>query len=953
MKAPLRPAAPALRSRVTASGATVAGTGAAASLALAILVLICSFVAVAVPRASLGYRTQVLQRTFHAASSASTTVLADADISGLGQSYLNETQLDAARGQLLAGLRHDGVPLAPPGADWSGMVTGSVPFSVLGRPAPTTTAAPQLELLYRSGLDRNTTLVAGSLPGGSGAGGSGAGGSGAGGSGAGGSGAGGSGAGSPVAGAPPGALPVAVTQATAARFGLRVGSRIHATGQLAVVSGILRPLHPASSFWTVDPLAPAPQLTYPTPDSVPYWGAAAFVGPDDLPALQNYATSQPLRALWSFPLELGSVTADQAAGLLQVLQRLSYLPAAAAVGTSLNAAAGPSATIQVSLSDGLATTLPSFVATDDAVQRVLSLLFVPLTVIAAVVVLLGARLVSEHRRGEFTMMRARGASLRQLAAAALAGGAAVALPAAAAGGGAAVLATPGPTSTLGWWLAALIIAAALAGPPLLAVWWYRTRRSAGQAGSAPATRRRIARTRRWVADATLVCAAVAGLIVLRQQGLPPPGQLDLFTSAAPVLAAIPVALLIMRAYPLVLRGLTRLTRRRRGVVLVVGFARGRDAAQASLLPAFALVLAFAVIAFAAMARGAVARADVAASWSATGADAVVTAPEAGPGITPAAQRDITRVPGVQRSAAVSVAMGTSGQGLQLTVVVVDPARYAALAAATPGPAFPAAALARTGAGGASGRAGQPGVVPALISPAARAILSRRSALYVAGRQLRIRVAGTVPSIAGAPAGSQFAVVPRWALGNRAPVPGVVALVGSRLNQAALGRTARRAVPGSQLTLRSRVLAVISAAPLPHGGFVSFAQGAAAAAAFSLLVLVLTLVLSARSREQTLARLATMGLEPAQSRRIMAVEMLPAILAAALGGIVCALVLVPLVGPAVDLAAFTGVPVNAALRADPEAILVVVAALLILAGLMLAIQDRLARRGTTQALRVGE
>ena len=419
-----------------------------------------------------------------------------------------------------------------------------------------------------------------------------------------------------------------------------------------------------------------------------------------------------------------------------------------------------------------------------------------------------------------------------------------------------------------------------------------------------------------------------------------------------MLAAVPVALLIMRAYPVGLRWLTRLSRRRRGVVLVVGFARGRAAAQASLLPVFALVLAFTVIAFAAMARGAVARADVAASWSATGADALVTAPEAGPGIIPAAQREITRVPGVQRSAAVSVATGTSGQGLQLTVVIVDPAQYAALIAATPGPAFPAAALARPP--GASGRAGAPGLVPALISPAARAILSQRSGLYVAGRQLRIRVAGTVAGVAGAPAGSQFAVLPRWALGNRLPVPAVLAVVGPRLDQAALGRTARRAVPGAQLTLRSRVLAAISGAPLPHGGFVSFAQGAAAAAAFSLLILVLTLVLTARSREQTLARLATMGLEPAQSRRIMAVETLPAILAAAVGGTACALVLVPLVGPAVDLAAFTGVPVTTALQADPAAIGVAAAALLLLAGLTLAIQDRLARgRGTTQALRVGE
>src|SRR6202034_3877939 len=122
----------------------------------------------------------------------------------------------------------------------------------------------------------------------------------------------------------------------------------------------------------------------------------------------------------------------------------------------------------------------------------------------------------------------------------------------------------------------------------------------------------------------------------------------------------------------------------------------------------------------------------------------------------------------------------------------------------------------------------------------------------------IRVAGTVAGVAGAPAGSQFAVPPRWALGNRAPGPAVLALVGQRPGQAALGRTAGRPVPGAQLTLRSRVLAAISGAPLPHGGFVSFAQGAAAAAAFSLLILILTLVLTARSREQTLARLATMG-----------------------------------------------------------------------------------------------
>jgi len=160
---------------------------------------------------------------------------------------------------------------------------------------------------------------------------------------------------------------------------------------------------------------------------------------------------------------------------------------------------------------------------------------------------------------------------------------------------------------------------------------------------------------------------VAGLLILQDQGLPPPGRVDLFTSLAPVLAAIPVALLVVRTYPLVLPRLARLAGRRRGVVMVVGLARGSSAALAGPLPAFALILAFAVVAFAAMARAAVARADISASWQAVGADAVVVAPPTGPGLTAAARRTITGVPGVRRAATISVIAGTSGQGVSLPV----------------------------------------------------------------------------------------------------------------------------------------------------------------------------------------------------------------------------------------------------------------------------------------------
>jgi len=914
-----------LRSRARAAWPAVTGTGAAASATLGLLVLICTFVAVSVPRASLGYRTAVLQRAFAAVPTTQKTVLADSDLSGLGEPPLSPAQLEAARVQLAAGLHRDGLPLAAPTGrwQWSGLATGSSVLLGATAPALRHLGPPQLELLYRSTLASQSTVVAGSLP-------------------------------TKVEqDARSATFQVAVTTATAARLGVRVGSRLRTAGQTLVVTGIVRPVRPASAFWTVDPVAPAPQLTQIGVNTIPFLSTAAFVGPAEMEAVQSKLSAESLHLLWGFPLDLRSVTADQAAGLQRALQALSFLPALSSVSMSLpagsagvNGTQGASSPLAVALSNGLTVILAPFVATDDAVQRALSLLFVSLAVIAAVVVLLGARLVILHRDREFTMMRARGSSLRQLALVALRGGAVVVLPAAAVAVAGAVAVTPGPASWLSWWLAGAITAVALAGPPALAAWRHRTRRDRAGAGAAPQSRRQLAAARRWVADVTLVCAAVGGLVILRQQGLPPPGSIDLFTAAAPVLVAIPVALLVMRGYPLVLRLLGRTTRRRRGVVMIVGLARGSAAAQAGVLPAFALVLAFAVAAFAGMARSAVAAANVAASWQTAGADATITAPEAGPGLTPAALRAIAGVRGVQRTTAVAVATATSDQGFNLPVAIVDPRSYAMLTAATPLPPFRAATLARPGAPHAR--------VPVLVSPTARDIVHSGSSLSVAGRTMRVQVVGHPYSFPGVTSGGGFAVLPQWALGARAPPTTAVAVVGQGLDTAALLATAHRAVHGSQVILRSQVLAGIADAPLPHGGFVTFAQGAGAAAGLSLLVLALTLVLSARSREMTLARLATMGLGPGQSRRITLVETMPAILAATVGGAACALALVPLVGPSVDVAAFTGTPVVVPLQVNVMAIVATAAGLIVLAWVALAVQSRLARgRGTTQALRVGE
>ncbi len=112
---------------------------------------------------------------------------------------------------------------------------------------------------------------------------------------------------------------IAVTGATAARFGLRPGSRLNVSGVAVLVTGIIEPADPGSAFWTVDPVAAAPALNgplIPKPRSRPQWVGAAFVSPAALPLLQ--ASGLPpgsVQLTWDFPLSTAHLTIGQVAGL--------------------------------------------------------------------------------------------------------------------------------------------------------------------------------------------------------------------------------------------------------------------------------------------------------------------------------------------------------------------------------------------------------------------------------------------------------------------------------------------------------------------------------------------------------------------------------------------------------------------------------------------------------------
>ena len=902
--------------------------GAASMLVLAVLVAGCVFAALTGPAVSLRTRTQALSQTLAAASPTTKSVQIDASWSeftsyvnpaglgnlGFGQgTNLTPSQLDETQREIGQGLARLPVPLGA-GA-WSGLTSRLLPVAAGAGPRTATGTPPQLEVVYRNALPANAQLVAGSYAHGK---------------------------------LPRGTLAGVVTTQVAARFGLHPGSRVALSipsSQVSmVITGIVRIRGANSSFWARDSTVGLPSLIVILgPPEIRYWVGGIFADPDQLLAMQNALGSSSIDMQWTYPLAVGGTSADGAQALLADLNRSTTVPPG--LTGSFTAAAGVT-TVAVPL----IPILSAFVNTQAAVQTVLLLLFVSLIVVGAAVILLAAGMLAAHRADDLGLLRSRGASLRQVAALMLRSTAIVAVLAAAAGAGLAV-AVAGPSdasSALGVSLAAVTVVTALAGPPLIAAWQHRLPRS-GPAGAARAypgreerARSRIAGLRRLVLEVTAVAASVAGLVVLHDEGVPAGGGINWFLTATPVLVAIPVVIIVLRLYPLAVRGVLRLSSRRAGATGFVALAGAARSSLTGVLPAFALVLALSLATFAGMVSQAITRGEIAASWQATGADVAITATSAP--ISPAAEKAIASVPGVQHLTATWNTSWVSPGGQPVTVVAVDPDSYAAFLASTPFAAVPLAKL----------HHGTAGPVPVLASPAALANLGGSAAQITAPvgiGPIRVRVAGTVTSIPGQPAGSAFLIMPIQQLPGPQGIPAVnrILITGGGISTAAMSAVVGRQLPGASTAFRSVALAALAGSPLQHGADLILPLAIATAAGFGLFILMLGVALGTGDRALTLARLTVMGHE--RATRLVLLEALPAVVVAVAAGAACALALPPLVGSALDLSVFTGSGVPVTLRPDWISLGLPAAAAVLLAAAALATEARrLSRRGVARMLR---
>ena len=892
-------------------------------LALALLVCGCVFASLAGPAVSLHLRTEALQQALSRLGALGTAVEVDASWNKFPQVFadqptLTESNFSLATSTIAGGLAYS-LPVA---VGWGGLTTEPhVVISGAARLPPG--YQPELEVTYRDQLTSYVQTVAGRVVG---------------------------------TAVPRGAVGVTVTQQTAARFGLHPGSRLELPGPVGpvrlLVTAVVRERDPAGTFWTADPLAAAPGLAAPSaighgPAS---WQGAAFADPGQLAAMENAFCPVPglycdsMRLRWEFPVAIGGVTADQAQALANGLANPDE-----ALYSQLGAAAS-----ELTVTSPMTSTLATFVATQTAVLTLLLLLFVSLISVGLAAVVLAARMAVARREDELIMLRARGASGGQVAMLMLGSAALAAVPAAAAGAVLAIALVPGTSITTSWELAAAVLAVALAGPPLIAVWRHRSpapgvNPALVMTAETKTTRYSVPDQRRLVAGVTACAVAVAGLVVLHDQGLPPTGVTNWYLTAAPILVAVPAVLIAMRLYPLAIRALLSVWRRRAGVTGYVALASAGEGGTATL-PAFALVLALTLAAFCGMVNGTIVGGQIAYSWQTTGADAVITTNGAVNPATPGIEKSIMAIPGVRHSTAVWTTTWNTPAGRQLTVAAVDPAGYAAMTADTPFPGIPVAAFGPADNTPASTAT----VIPVLASQSAAAALGTGNVRITSGDlmgPIRVRVVGILPSTPAQPAGGMFLIMPLrtlpGALGR--PAPNLVLVTGADINQAKLSRLVSTALPAASLTFRADVFSALGSVPMQHAAALLMTLVVFAAAGLALLNLVFGLALSARDRELMLARLSVMGYE--RDTRLVLLMTLPAVLVAFAAAAGCALALPTLVGPALDLSVFTGANASVSFRPDLAALGVPCGIILLLIGAALTAETRRSRRhGVTGLLR---
>ncbi|MWB99375.1 hypothetical protein [Agromyces seonyuensis] len=699
------------------------------------------------------------------------------------------------------------------------------------------------------------------------------------------------------------------------------------------LSGTVAPLDADDGFWShaLNGLEPSiKQIGNAPPDIT----GLAFVDPASWTPFRTVERIAAQTQVW-FPVELDEIRAADSPELIAQLSTFASTAVVLGPGgwieldpltvDGVERWSGSAAVAdRVGFTSDLRTELETAVAEAAAVDAVLAALVSGPAGVAVAVLVLAARVVFERRRPGLELEAARGASTGRLRTTLAGEALAVSVPAALLGGAAGMLVATGDAGAGGWIVAAIfaLVPAALLAGQAGALSPLRRQRSDLGAGGAGRFR--------WIGEVLVVALAAVALGLLLQRGLSTAAAatgIDPLLAAVPLLLALAACVLVLRLYPLPLRSLVARLRRSRGLVSFVGAARALRDPAAGLVPVLAVVVGVAVATFSSVLLATVETGTSTAAAARIGADLRVS----GLPFTTEQLDGFAAVDGVAATAPVyasrTAPLAVDGHKESVTVLVVDVAELEAVQAGRPDALELPAALTESGS-----------AIPVLASSSVAADIAAEPDPELDGRPVEVVGSRETPT--------PFSDRDAWVLVDRSQADGLVPTLVPRAVVVRLEpgadpdavAAAVQEIAGVDAIVQTPGMLEAELAERPVGAGLAFALTAAivVSSLLTALAIVLTLIVGRPGRAALLPLLTTLGLGRRGERALVAWEIGPMTIVAAVAGIGVGVLLPFAVLAGIDLTAFTGGDVQPAIIVDPLLVVAVAGGALAVAALAVAI-----------------
>lgn len=722
-------------------------------------------------------------------------------------------------------------------------------------------------------------------------------------------------------------IEIAISADAAERMKVDVGDVIVFDPADLLVAGIYEPIDPEDGYW-----AHARDLAVSTleqePGKRPKIRASAFVDPETLIGLQSAFTNGQLTA-W-IPID-GSAYDFADIDVLRV-----QINEAAAAQVSLPNFG------DLNVRSGMPDVMEEVALRVAATSAMLALCYSGLFGVLLAAFAVGVQILIRRRRTSLALIAARGAGELQVRGVMFLEALLVTVPAAAIALVLAQVLLPARVGIEGWVLPVLVAAA----PAVLAIMLTTARAGEEPRGD---LRARSRSRSRWVAEVGVIALAGVALFLLWRRGLVASSEavgVDPLLAATPLLLATAVCVLALRVYPVPMRAVEAVTRRRDTPTGLVGAARAVRDPALGFATAFALVVGVAVIVFAAVTATTVQAGLVAGARDDVGADAQIRAHDLPDGLLD----ELAAIDGVRDAVSFTVTPGVqfadANPGNEVTVVVADTAALHAVRPDLPvleprddgrAPVFVSSDWSIRISGDELTVGGAEASLEGVVASGALPGLARRWILVDERDAGAVGVAGTIAGTAlvgldpGAPPGVVDAIRDAVVAAQPEAFQGTVQVLDARSRLAEV--------------LRSPTVSGLQGALVIAGG---------AAVLLTLLIVALSSIAATGVRNRIVGVLRILGMSPRQIRTLLAWELGPVAVLSLVVGTALGLALPVLLTAVIDLRTFVGGSVQPGPVIDPLWLAVGVgafAAAVVVAGLLAAaLSRRFAPAGT---LKMGE